>query len=318
MDQRPASEPRLDYEQRASFVSQKQYRRLMALTLLNTILLAGFVIGPTVGPMVKSQWQQLQDRREAKRQEQQRRSMIAQAKAYRAPVDQVVYEENPVEAAKLLAEGPSLYQAVRTEKMTYLPPRPWQPPVFRKDAAPLTGYPIVFLHARKTPAGQERLVRVEVIGEQKMRETAATPQRNFTILTERALAVSLYPSDTSLERARVLLLNLHPAAHPSSAAWFPADSGANEKDRWQHGRVEFDPRDLIRLYAGQPDPADESHFTIAYERDGRPGIIDGWLRDNGPPELLPREGGIVDRSENGREVVWDPTVRRSPSTTTLP
>jgi hypothetical protein len=220
----------------------------------------------------------------------------------------VVYEEEPDKAAKLLAATPSVYQAVQTEKMTYLPPRPWQPPVFRTDAAPLTGYPIVFLHARKTPAGRERLVRVEVNAEQKMREIAATPERNFLVLTERALTVSLYPSETSLERTTVLRLTLDPAARPSTATWFAAESGANEKDRWQRGRVEFDARDLWRFYAGQPDPADASHFTIVYVRDGRPGVIDGWLRDAGPVELVPREGGMVDRDPQGRELTWDPRV----------
>jgi hypothetical protein len=37
---------------------------------------------------------------------------------------------------------------------------------------------------------------------------------------------------------------------------------------------------LLRLFAGQPDPADESHFTIEYEVDADRGTIDGWLRDS--------------------------------------
>jgi hypothetical protein len=37
---------------------------------------------------------------------------------------------------------------------------------------------------------------------------------------------------------------------------------------------------LLHLFAGQPDPADESHFTIDYEVDGDRGTIDGWLRDS--------------------------------------
>lgn len=36
--------------------------------------------------------------------------------------------------------------------------------------------------------------------------------------------------------------------------------------------------DPLRLYAGQTDPNDASHFTIAYDRAGRPGVIDAWLR----------------------------------------
>ena len=36
----------------------------------------------------------------------------------------------------------------------------------------------------------------------------------------------------------------------------------------------------LRMFAGQPDPGDEAHFTIAFERGGRRGVIDGWLVDD--------------------------------------
>ena len=33
--------------------------------------------------------------------------------------------------------------------------------------------------------------------------------------------------------------------------------------------------------AGQPDPADPSHFTIGYKFAGQPGILEGWVRNGG-------------------------------------
>ena len=36
----------------------------------------------------------------------------------------------------------------------------------------------------------------------------------------------------------------------------------------------------LRFYAGQADPSDPSHFTIAYEMTGGRGTIDGWLKDH--------------------------------------
>ena len=36
----------------------------------------------------------------------------------------------------------------------------------------------------------------------------------------------------------------------------------------------------VRMFAGQPDPADPAHFTIRYELDDQPHVIDGWLRDD--------------------------------------
>jgi hypothetical protein len=35
-----------------------------------------------------------------------------------------------------------------------------------------------------------------------------------------------------------------------------------------------------RVFAGQPDPNDASHFTIQFEADGKPGTIEGWLNDD--------------------------------------
>jgi len=35
----------------------------------------------------------------------------------------------------------------------------------------------------------------------------------------------------------------------------------------------------LRIWAGQADAGDESHFTIAYEIHGVRGTLDGWLKD---------------------------------------
>jgi len=48
------------------------------------------------------------------------------------------------------------------------------------------------------------------------------------------------------------------------------------------------PNGTLRLFAGQPDPVDESHFTIRYELDGKPNIIDGWLMPDDTVKLEPR------------------------------
>ncbi|HZL34276.1 MAG TPA: hypothetical protein VFC78_03135 [Tepidisphaeraceae bacterium] len=37
----------------------------------------------------------------------------------------------------------------------------------------------------------------------------------------------------------------------------------------------------IKIFAGQADPADASHFTIRYVMDGKPHVVDGFLRDQG-------------------------------------
>ncbi|HET6249791.1 MAG TPA: hypothetical protein VFE47_19025 [Tepidisphaeraceae bacterium] len=43
--------------------------------------------------------------------------------------------------------------------------------------------------------------------------------------------------------------------------------------------------DSLHLFAGQPDPADQSHFTIGYEIEGQKGFIDGRLLDDGSVKM---------------------------------
>ena len=57
-----------------------------------------------------------------------------------------------------------------------------------------------------------------------------------------------------------------------------------------HFNFETDPSLPVRLYAGEPDPADASHFTISYEAGGVPGTIDGWLRADDTVTLQVRDG----------------------------
>lgn len=63
-------------------------------------------------------------------------------------------------------------------------------------------------------------------------------------------------------------------AAPERSGWIPA---------W---------RRPVTLYAGQPDPADESHFTIAYESQGQKGTIDGWLMHDETVKLEVRDGPL--------------------------
>ena len=46
----------------------------------------------------------------------------------------------------------------------------------------------------------------------------------------------------------------------------------------------------VRLFAGQPDANDASHFTIDYAVGDAKGIIDGWLKEDGSVALEKREG----------------------------
>lgn len=46
----------------------------------------------------------------------------------------------------------------------------------------------------------------------------------------------------------------------------------------------------LRFFAGQPDPADDSRFTIGYEMDGRVGTLEGQLLEDGDIALRVLDG----------------------------
>jgi hypothetical protein len=45
----------------------------------------------------------------------------------------------------------------------------------------------------------------------------------------------------------------------------------------------------LRLFAGQADANDASHFTIDYVLGDQKGVIDGWLKDDGSVLLEKRD-----------------------------
>jgi len=57
--------------------------------------------------------------------------------------------------------------------------------------------------------------------------------------------------------------------------------------------------DEWRWFAGQPDPADPSHFTLGYEVNEVPGTIDGWLCDDETVLLRPRTGPVEWQQRHG-------------------
>jgi hypothetical protein len=64
-----------------------------------------------------------------------------------------------------------------------------------------------------------------------------------------------------------------------------------------HGKIQpyLKPGERVRIYAGQPDARDPSHFTAAYSVDDKGGTIDGWLRDDGTLDVRVRDGPLAGR-----------------------
>jgi hypothetical protein len=64
-----------------------------------------------------------------------------------------------------------------------------------------------------------------------------------------------------------------------------------------HGKIQpyLKPGERVRIYAGQPDVRDPSHFTVPYSVDDKGGTIEGWLRDDGTLDVRVRDGPLAGR-----------------------
>jgi hypothetical protein len=104
--------------------------------------------------------------------------------------------------------------------------------------------PLVFLHGRRSRAGRQWLVAVEPT----VYRYPSSRQFNLDVTVKRRLRGSTYvgPSLAVVPTSDI------PAEYPPVA---------------------------LRLYAGQADPADESHFTVRYRAGDVTGTIHGWLDD---------------------------------------
>jgi hypothetical protein len=109
----------------------------------------------------------------------------------------------------------------------------------------------LFLHELRTPAGERRLIGIDVVGWSRGGPVVLfTRVRNYSPAAPMRLP--------KLERA------IDPAVKLSDA------------------------EGILRIFPGQPDSADASHFTINFTISNRPGVIDGWLKIDGSVLLEPR------------------------------
>jgi hypothetical protein len=119
----------------------------------------------------------------------------------------------------------------------------------------------VFLHGRRSPAGHERLVNVSV-------------HSGFGDGGDGRWVPFCYSVGTPATWA--LGSQMTQASFIPKQVWLSCD-------------------DRLRVYAGQADAKDESHFTMRYEINGAGGMIDGWLMDNDGIRIEFRDGPATTR-----------------------
>jgi hypothetical protein len=284
------------------------FRILIVLVFLQLVVTVQSNYAPGLVAMVKQRWE---DHRAAVAHAEQVRQAAAaeqQCLQFSQPATKVVWEEDPTNAARLLTgEG---YREIRpegnwaSEFRNAIPPGafatlPAPIQASLPQPGPVGGHDApIFVHSRTSPGGAGRLVIVWFTGNLQMsaRISSLDNGRAFTesLYKGQAFHAAAYtpgvgeqpPEQTD---AGATLLAIHPDFDRLEILlhWTPS------KVPDEPGHMRVDRRDVLRIYAGQPDPADASHFTIAYTLDGTPGTIDGRLLDNDRVDLKPRTGAVV-------------------------
>jgi hypothetical protein len=265
---------------------------------------------------------------------------------YSIPPGTVVYEESPEEAARLLA-GPEAahysnlkgqFDADRAVPAGYpfrLPvawdgPADWEAVPFKDIYS--RGNHVIFLHGLSSPGGNRRLVWVGLAGSQyftpddprgNLHRCRINPTLEFVVAVfqpmrmfdfESAPPAIAHPSWPSLpvDRVRVWHMYVSILRGTEPANWmhvqWPSTPSADHGASHSGGLP-------LRLYAGQLDPHNPSHFTIDYVLHNQRGTIDGWLLDDDRLRFEPRAGALIGDSVrdyrkramiNDMEYGWDP------------
>ena len=305
-----AARSRLDYkaDPAGGPVTVRGIRLLVVLTLINTTLLGMSVLGPQLFPFLRQQWAQWRASRAASNARQAALVLQQQCMSHAAPADKVVYEEDPAEVARLLKNFALGYEPtargvgsappgwVSPLKAT-LPPYfvPYVDAVYGGTRVHGADDPLLFLHARTTPGGTTYVVAVQlgvhhVFNQQLLADDAAGKPKGMKYHQDKSRTLTgvariADPAGPSAVLGRQHYRTASLALPDSERRLVCEMSGGLSLD----ATPAIDYGNVLRFFAGQPDPDDASHFTIRYQADGREGVIDGWMQDDGL-HLRAREG----------------------------
>lgn len=193
---------------------------------------------------------------------------------YSPPGTQIIYALNDP-ATEAVVAGRADYQIVMSRgytEITCLQSEEWADLTavdwWRPSQPKTMMCPFAFLHERRTPSGRVILVNVVIC------------------ITPRLGGCQLLAAGECMT----------PASSQPGSFGVPLMLGTTGLDVQTSSPVS-----RLRVYAGQPDPNDPTHFTIEYEwNEGsaspwKRGTIDGWARDSGDVKLQVRDGALTGR-----------------------
>jgi hypothetical protein len=211
---------------------------------------------------------------------------------YTAPASQVVYyEKDWVHGLRTSPKAgyDRVYFGPQTMPMANIP-MGYMPPVWAENSSawicaggswfgpgadPDPSESLAFLHSRRTPGGRERLVAVKTIA-----------------VLEWQSGCDIYLMGAAYRPATIRPGSTLQMLGPGERAVF---ASMPSPSRPPPGLLRLIPHDrqglaAATVYAGQPDPADATHFTIAYSIGPAGGTIDGRLGDDDAVSLAVRDG----------------------------
>lgn len=179
---------------------------------------------------------------------------------FSAPADHVTFDADPIRAAARISKDSQYWNSLSHESpasavASWAPPL-WVSLIGQVDPTLRTyrlSPPLVFMHERTTADGARRLAILRYAGTANAEAGPATHAFECDLIDPKR---GLSPDNISTQTVKLLVMK-----HP-----------------------------IIRLYAGQHDSTDHSHFAFKYETEDGGGVIDGWLMDGTTVRLQVRDG----------------------------
>jgi hypothetical protein len=281
----PAPAAQISYEPAQPAVSRRAFRMLLLLTLLNTVMLGGYVLGPAFQRFGKEQW----DAYKQRQAEQKAAAALAASRASAMAVERAALAYAPAPPGTLVYDdngtrpgGPDAPPAAATTQPAPLVPWP--------AAAP---QPAPYLTLPATAKGWGRLVNPAyvVLFMQERRASLSSAPRLALVLCDPELLLRPSAGD---EYGRRDFLGLTFRTTTAADDFAGLAYTYYEWKPTQRPPGDPLPEPALRLFAGQPDAADPSRLVIPYELGGTRGQILGKLYADDTLQLTP-DGPLAQR-----------------------
>jgi hypothetical protein len=176
-----------------------------------------------------------------------------QCMTYRAKPDFIVHASDRAAIPQLLQPGSGYLGSLPSGHAFLVPPAYRS---FVGSAIASRSFGTAFLHRRKSPGGAVRLVAVDL---------------------------QIFNIDKGTKYMVLMPTVFEPSGLVSGPRNVPTRATGNGT------QVFVMAADAYTIYAGQPDHADESHFTIDFAFNGVRHTLDGWLKDDDSVQIERRD-----------------------------